>query len=300
MLGPAPRTVGLRKAIAHPDEAEVRRIVEQLTKKVRVAMQFAIDSAVSANDEGRLVDVMGRKLTAVDTVTSKVDLADFEKNLDAIKAISGDGFESAGRSALRGIAEDIRLYGPLGERAENYLRTKAADFVVNVTAQTRAAVRSSLVHSFERGLPPRTAAERLRTVIGLNERQAVAVQRFREKMIAEGLPQPVIDRRVNRYVQQKIKERSENIARTELHTAVSAGRQAGWEVAVREEVIQATRFEKKWLTSEDERVCSICQPMNGQQRAIDTPFDTGDGRQVETPGGPTHPSCRCTVVLEKI
>src|SRR3990172_1388339 len=124
MLGPAPRTVGLRKAIAHPDEAEVRRIVEQLTKKVRVAMQFAIDSAVSANDEGRLVDVMGRKLTAVDTVTSKVDLADFEKNLAAIKAISGDGFESAGRSALRGIAEDIRLYGPLGERAENYLRTK--------------------------------------------------------------------------------------------------------------------------------------------------------------------------------
>lgn len=47
----------------------------------------------------------------------------------------------------------------------------------------------------------------------------------------------------------------------------------------------------EWLTAWDDRVCDICEPLNGKQY-----------KRVESPECPAHPNCRCTLlpVIEEV
>lgn len=114
--------------------------------------------------------------------------------------------------------------------------------------------------------------------------------------------------------------RAENIAVTEVTRAISTGQEAAWREINRqygEDVVVG----KRWLTANDDRVCSICAPLGGlvftddnapvptsreSQMAnaitatIDTPFihPGGGGNAAkyagdEFPQQPAHPRCRC-------
>lgn len=73
------------------------------------------------------------------------------------------------------------------------------------------------------------------------------------------------------------------IARTETTRAYSLGSLAAFEVSG-----QVDRVE--WLTTQDEKTCPICEPLDGQIVAMGKPFDGG----VYFP--PAHPSCRCAIL----
>lgn len=53
---------------------------------------------------------------------------------------------------------------------------------------------------------------------------------------------------------------------------------------------------KIWQTQEDEKVCPICEPLDGKRVKIDDVFDTSGG-EVDLPPDP-HLSCRCYVDFE--
>jgi hypothetical protein len=46
---------------------------------------------------------------------------------------------------------------------------------------------------------------------------------------------------------------------------------------------------KTWFTNNDDRVCDICGPMEGEEVASDESFSSGD----DAP--PAHVNCRCWV-----
>lgn len=87
--------------------------------------------------------------------------------------------------------------------------------------------------------------------------------------------------------------RAEKIARTESMRAANEGQQQLWDQAT--EAGFLTGLESKvWITTPDDRLCPVCEPLDGQTVALDDTFDV-DGDSIDAP--PAHPNCRCTMGL---
>jgi len=185
--------------------------------------------------------------------------------------------------------------------------------IQNLTLESQQAVRDVLNAGLREGLNPREVAFRLQKIVGLNRPQTRALQRFEaqlmEKATAEiqakadaGKGRVSAARemrsavtRVNRLVARKrveyVADRAENIARTEVMTAIQDGKRAQRERLVAEGVINAGDFEQEWVIADDERTCPICRPFDGQRAPIGGSFVSKDLRISKGP--PEHPRCRC-------
>ena len=87
--------------------------------------------------------------------------------------------------------------------------------------------------------------------------------------------------------------RAEVIARTEVMRASNEGQLEAWDQATEAGLLTGTEM-KEWIVTPDDRLCPICEPMDGKNVALDEDFDV-DGDQVDGP--PAHPNCRCTLGL---
>lgn len=89
--------------------------------------------------------------------------------------------------------------------------------------------------------------------------------------------------------------RAETIARTETMLASNEGQQEAWNQAVDEGLLNGTES-KEWIVTPDDRLCPICEPMDGQTVPLNENFTQPDtNEEVDVP--PMHPRCRCTVGL---
>lgn len=85
--------------------------------------------------------------------------------------------------------------------------------------------------------------------------------------------------------------RATSIAVTEITNAYAEGQiQAGAEL--RDE-FPGMAVRKTWFTNNDDRVCEICGPMEGQEVDLDGEFLGGDGERYQEP--PAHINCRCWI-----
>ena len=82
-------------------------------------------------------------------------------------------------------------------------------------------------------------------------------------------------------------QRAALIATTEITRAYATGQAAAG--AALKEQYPDVRVVKTWWTNNDDRVCPICGPLNGQE------VDEGDLFDSEFDGPPAHPGCRCWV-----
>lgn len=93
------------------------------------------------------------------------------------------------------------------------------------------------------------------------------------------------------------RERADRIARTEAHTASSAG----MEYAVEETGLEVVRV---WASAEDGRTRSSHASADGQTRRKGEPFNVG-GARMKFPGDPSGPAkerinCRCVLLYEPV
>ena len=160
-----------------------------------------------------------------------------------------------------------------------------------ITEETRAAIEEVLQRGIAKGTHPNVLAEEMQGMIGLNRKQALAVERYRDSLA--GRPPAQITRMVQRFTQQKRLERAKTIAITETYRARNEGRMLKWRQMVADGVIREGEFEQMWATARDERTCPVCWPLHGQRAEIGAAFTTLEG-PVEFP--PVHPRCRCVVV----
>lgn len=100
---------------------------------------------------------------------------------------------------------------------------KAANAVTEITQETKRAIRTLIVESIRDGIPPREAAHRIRSMVGMTKRQALAAANFRVALVDSGLTAGRVDAAVERYIAKKIRERSVNIARTEIMSGLVRG-----------------------------------------------------------------------------
>lgn len=223
-------------------------------------------------------------------------------------------------AGAKGAADEVGRVAVLDAarpRISKWLKEHSAELVKQLNDTSRGAVRAIVRAGVESGRHPKKLAEDVRSVIGLTEQQATAVARRRAYLLsgdAQWKPGEVVDplddrprswpartgmtpERANqladKYADQLLTQRAENIARTESLTAVNHGRVALWDQLVSD---GAMKGQQEWDASGDRAVCEkICRPMHGKRVPLGAEWELPDGATVIAPPG--HPSCRCVVRL---
>lgn len=174
--------------------------------------------------------------------------------------------------------------------AVQWAEAHAAELVVG-SAELREMVRGLIVQAMHDRISHRDLARILRGVIGLDPRRAAALQRFMASLAEQGVPTEQIGKRSQRYASALLSQRAKTIARTEAAMATSAGQQAAWEESIQQGILRPSAMRKKWLTTDDELLCRICEALDGKTVGINDVFPGGHK------GPPAHPNCRCATGL---
>lgn len=135
-------------------------------------------------------------------------------------------------------------------RALRWAREHAAELVSEVTDATRSQIRDLVASAFEEQFDVTELAEEIEAVIG-------------------------------------DAARADTIAATEVIRASNEGQQELWSQAV-EEGLLTGKEQKEWIVTPDDRLCPICEPMEGVTVALDETFNV-EGDQIDGP--PAHPRC---------
>jgi SPP1 gp7 family putative phage head morphogenesis protein len=206
--------------------------------------------------------------------------------------------DEAGAATLETLKFKMR-FDLLNPHSVDWIRDHAANLVREVSSGTKQAIRSVVQEAFLHGGHPKQQARLIRQMVGLTERQSLAVQHkwiaWREDPTLAHLTDAQIERRVERYARKLHKLRAETIARHETMTAVNQGQAQAIGQARQAGLIDEERARKEWITTVDDRICEFCAPMDGVQVKLDEDFDTPLGTVAHPP---MHIQCRCAWGLQ--
>jgi len=224
------------------------------------------------------------------------------------------GYGVAARALERGGISSTWL--SVREQLDTFTATRSGELLASMTRQQRLAMRAILrQYLYEEPVAPRILSRLVRDTAGLTERQALSLVRLRQALMEEGLPASVIERQVSLRADSLARYRADMIARTELVSAHAQAQYATVQQAVDLGYYAGEQVVKRWITAEDERVCSTCGALGGwypqpggelaqaQEGGTVIPLDDtfpGPANQGPTLVPPIHPNCRCVVVYETV
>jgi hypothetical protein len=159
-----------------------------------------------------------------------------------------------------------------------------------IQRETEQGIRVAIRSGLDSGSPPAVVARSLRSIVGLTERQSIALGAFRDRLTGDDRDPSQVDRMVARKASRMLTVRTIAIARTETFTALQSGKDAQWERLVSDGAIKRDEWEREWVTAQDERTCPICEPLHGQRTTIGGTFVSSVGA-LSAP--PAHVQCRC-------
>lgn len=207
------------------------------------------------------------------------------------------------------IGEQVEKYAgrafnftPTGRRIEEWIQVRGGELAVSLSDMQHQAIKAIIRrYTVDMPLSADELARVLRPVIGLTPKQAGAVTRYRENLLAEGMDPKKVEHQVGNYASFLHRQRALRIARTELSFSYNYGqleaiRQAKEQGYFRGEVV------KVWMTAEDERTCDFCGPLDGQTIGLEETFPGMTEKLPNVLAPPAHPMCRCTIgyqVLER-
>jgi hypothetical protein len=182
------------------------------------------------------------------------------------------GIQREFNAPFPGAAE---IVGP-SQRAVELVETRGLTYAQALTNEQIKASRSIIIDGLDKGKNPLRLKKDLSQVIGLTDRDAVAVGNFRDRLERQALRarkdkpltaamQARLDRRADVKARRLLRARTERIARSEMSwahnrgqlDAIQAYRDAGW-------IPNSATVLKQWITAGDELTCAICAPLNGQ------------------------------------
>lgn len=256
------KQISFRNAIQGAFKLAQRVSLETLANMVRTGNEAAILGALGWEDRG---------LPALEAM---------------LPALQAETARAAARMAERLLPGDLEyrfdITNPVSVRQAVEHSNK---LVTEINAQTREGLRRTIANAIQEGLPPLKAAKTIRESVGLRSDQVATLERMREEGASE--------RELSRARDRKLRERSLLIARTETLWSANEGQRMLWEQGRDASVIPETA-QQEWIVTPDERLCDVCEPLDGKTWAIGSTITTQNG---ELNGPPAHPQCRCTASL---
>lgn len=265
-------------------QAKLDRLTPALRREVEAAFA-ALQRKVPVE---RLIDAIERG----DLFALQVIAANLPASLRGATETLAQAFALGANAAKAALSTRLVFDAADPATAAIAARSSAA-LVTNVTAETRKAIRSVVSQAFRERITVRETAKLIKPMIGLTDRQALAVLKRRQTLINAGLKPAAISKDLARYTATLLKQRAEMIARTEIQRANTEGQLSAWRAA-RDQGLLSANLAKVWIVTPDDRLCPQCEPLDGQQAALDGTFETGIGR---VDGPPLHPLCRCALGL---
>lgn len=181
----------------------------------------------------------------------------------AREVLAGIVAESARRMVtLESIELAFDLKNPAVER---WIEQRAGELVTGITQDGVEAIRQVIHQGYVEGIGARAAGRLIREFVGLTPRDAGAVGRFVAEMRDQGLGERAVLRNGATYARRLRNLRAESIARTETMRATIAGQVAVWDQLLERGVLDRRRTWLRWMTTEDDRLCEFCAPMDGMK-----------------------------------
>lgn len=294
------------KQVHHPDLDSFARSLEPRAR--RAFLQAIEDLKGSVTLASLESAVASGSLIAVQQALKLQELSD---HLSGLRDVILDAVRGGGEIAAADVGLGIR-FDITDERALRYIQSHAGTLIREVGEQTRQGIVELIDYEFRQGRAPLPTARRIREHIGLTAYQERIAQNYEQTLRAAirgeatwadvnayrlnpiqgpgGLQEGRVEAAVKRYRERLIAFRAETIARTETLTAAHEGQAEAWRQLEERGALPATA-RREWLTAEDERVCPICGPLDGQTAPLGRSYPGGYDRP------PAHPNCRCTEVL---
>lgn len=248
---------------------------------------------------------------SIPALTAAITKGDIGAAVKAVKAVSfpahlqglAKTIEQTFVAAARETMEPFVAVDPTFTK-KNPLAQAAADWsgqkITLITDETRTAVRKLIRKGLTEGIEPKRLAKEIKPLIGLNARQAIAVQNARAAWEKSGLDAASIDKHAARYTEKLRKKRALMIARTETIGSSNRGQLHAWRGAAKAGLLDPAITRRVWIATEGARTCDYCKKLNGTE--IPFPSEGFDNtnpkaalKKIQHP--PLHPHCRCTVGL---
>lgn len=179
--------------------------------------------------------------------------------------------------------------GQVQELAARIADTQTADLITLLDDEGKAAIRSVIAAIMRGQISQREAEQLIRSMVGLNERQAIALANYQMGLAEEGVDPARMESLVARYGEKLLAQRAEMIARSETMRSANRGITEGWKAA-REAGWLEDGAERIWIASPG--ACDECKDLNGQTTTLDDPFAD------DAEPGEVHPNCECTEGLK--
>lgn len=284
------------------DYEALQRIADELAPRFSARVTSTIDTFRAKIDLRDVLSALAYEdVSRVEGMIPWQDLLDQDEFLrfDIEHAVKSAGISSMTdlRKVLERTAPEIAAQAAFDRRSssiEAFARERSSDLIREITDASRNAVREIIgdVLSQSRGFE--AGARAIQDAVGLTTNQAQATLRFRNSLMDQGMPDAIVDRRTDSYRDRQLRRRSETIARTETIRASNQGQLETWNQAADAGLIDKGTAVKVWIVTPDDRLCDICEPMDGVAVGLDEPFKTDEG-DVDAP--PLHPNCRCATTL---
>lgn len=209
-------------------------------EKLRVAIETGrIDEVM------RVLDIEGQMKTALQGTLAKP---------------LEDAFIEAGREAPARTLGNVE--GALSMRFDlanphslRFLQDYDFGMIRQVSQETRMAVRRVVSDAFLNGGHPYAQAKKIKSFIGLTDRQAQAGINYRAALEEEGRPADQVERMSEKFNAKLLRRRAESVARTETVRAANAGQQSAWSSAADKGLLNRATFRQGWLVTPDDRLC---------------------------------------------
>lgn len=259
-----------------------------------------LEDLARAVDTGRLTPRLDAALRALPALLRAEVSPVIEAAVRAGARASAAAIKQAARSSRVRGSTPPSAFTQVNARAVERAASKAtAALIKAASAGTRQAVRVAVrdaVAGVEGRASAQAAARTIRAVVGLDPRRALAVTRYRKRLVEQGADPATAAARAARYADKLLGQRATTIARTEILSASNEGRLAAWRAAQEKGLLREGQ-RRVWVVTPDDRLCPSCEAMDGQTVDLGEPFESDDFGAVDAP--PLHPNCRCTTVLEK-
>jgi hypothetical protein len=280
---------GLRTLGAILGARDVERAVSAAYSTARVQGAHVLDDALSDAFRPILTD------EAVDAAFSRFRAVTQEVTRDGVAYFAKDvpGVGSAAVQSPR--------FGVLQPRVLDAIRTADDRVMQRLRPETRDSVRAILAQAYEAGDGPRTAAARLRGLIGLSPSELAQVENFRDALkgaagrdwkgytardkrfdrtieralAGGGLDDARIDKYVDAYARRRLALSAEGHARTTLLNANKLAQHASWQTAVDGGIVDGSLLVKERLTAGDSKVRPEHAEMRGETVPYDQPYSDG-------------------------
>ncbi len=161
--------------------------------------------------------------------------------------------------------------------------------IVDLTGAQMESIHALLQHQIALEVTsPYVLSQRIRPMVGLTNRETMAVAKFMATLQEQGVSPAMINKQVANYAKFLHKNRASRIARTEISNAFNFGQLNSLNQAVQEGWLPGVP-EKSWMAGGADP-CEIClENESVGPIALPDVFPSGDARPT------AHPQCECAV-----